>query len=111
VHARGRRTRFTSLSTDPKSIVIFGPQLWRFKEALAAANSHRVLSHQALLTALRNELNSHDAKAQDLAARALRRARMRKEALVLWGFDVSRVDRKDLSEWARPHVQQYFSRV
>ena len=29
VHARGKRTRFTSLSTDPTKIRDFGTQLWR----------------------------------------------------------------------------------
>lgn len=111
VHARGKRTRYTSLSTDPTCIRDFGPQLWRFHEAPAAADGHRVLPHDALLTALRQELNSQDPAAQDLAARALPRAPKRKEALVLWDFDVSRVSRKELSDWARPHVQKYFSRV
>jgi hypothetical protein len=112
VHARGQRTRYTSLSTDPDSIKMFGPQLWRFHEDVAHADGHGVVSHEELLAVLRQECCSPaDARAQDLALRALPRARMRREALVLWRFDTSRVARKLLTEWAQPHVRKYFSKV
>ncbi|QSQ19249.1 hypothetical protein JY651_28355 [Pyxidicoccus parkwayensis] len=112
VHARGKRTQYTSLSTDPSCIKDFGPQLWRFHEAPAAADGHRVLGHQDLVATLREELtSSRDRKARELAARALPRAIQRKEALVLWAFDISRISRKELSEWARPHVRRYFTRA
>ena len=111
VHARGKRTQYTSLSTDPASIKDFGPQLWRFHEALAAAAGHRVLDPPSLVMALRRELGSKDLRARELAARALPRATQRKEALVLWAFDTTRISRKELSEWARPHMRQYFTRA
>lgn len=112
VHARGKRTRYTSLSTDPEAIKIFGPQLWRFHEAAATQEGHRVVTHEELLTWLKQECTSSpDPKARDLAIRALPRARQRREALVVWNFQTSNVERKLLTEWARPHVRKYFSKA
>ena len=112
VHARGKRTRFTSLSTDPASIVDFGPALWRLLQPNIYDDGHGVIGHDALLSALRADASSSsDPLTRELASRALPRAIRRREALVTWNFDVSRILRKDISEWARPHVRPYFSRV
>jgi len=112
VHARGKRTRFTSLSIDPATIVEFGPQLWSLRQPDIYEGGHGVMGHEALLTALREATRaSPDPVAREIASRALPRATQRREALVTWKFDVSRVPRKELSEWARPHVRPYFSRA
>ena len=109
VHARAKRTRFTSLSIDPALIVEFGPQLWRLLQPKLEDDGHQVVDHDTLVRALRDGARSaSDPGAQDLAARALPRAIRRREALVSWSFDVSRIARKELSEWARPHVRSYF---
>lgn len=109
VHARGKRTRFTSLSLDPTLIVEFGPQLWRLLHPKLAGDGHGVVDHDTLVRGLRDEARSaSDPVTQDLAARALPRAIRRRESIVSWSFDVSRVARKDLSEWARPRVRPYF---
>jgi hypothetical protein len=109
VHARGKRTRFTSLSLDPALIVDFGPQLWRLLHPKLESEGHQVVDHDTLVRTLRDEARSaSDPVAQDLAARALPRAIRRREAMVSWSFDVARVSRKELSEWARPHVRSYF---
>jgi hypothetical protein len=109
VHARGKRTQLTSLSLAPAAIVKFGPQLWRLLHPKLASDGHGVVDHDTLVRTLRDEARSHpDPVAQDLAVRALKRAIPLREALVCWSFDVSRVARKDLSEWARPHVRPYF---
>jgi hypothetical protein len=112
VHARGKRTRFTSLSLDPSTIVDFGPQLWRLLQPKLMDEGHGIVEHDSLVRALRDEVRSaSDPVAQDLAARALPRVIRRREALVSWSFDLSRVARKELSEWARPHVRPYFVRA
>jgi hypothetical protein len=112
VHARGKRTRYTSLSIDPATIVEFGPQLWRLLQPKIQDGGHGVLGHDDLVTTLRAETRSSpDPAARELASRALPRTLRRREALVLWRFDVSRVPRKELSEWARPHVRPYFARA
>ncbi|KYF55842.1 hypothetical protein BE08_06005 [Sorangium cellulosum] len=68
-----------------------------------------MVPHDALVCTLREQTRSApDPVARELAARALPRAVRRREALVLWSFDVSRIPRKELSEWARPHVRRYF---
>ncbi|WP_437718783.1 hypothetical protein WMF45_21645 [Sorangium sp. So ce448] len=109
VHARGKRTRFTSLSSDPATIVDFGPQLWQLLQPKIYDDGHGVISHDALVSTLREETRaSLDPAARELASRALPRAVKRREALVHWNFDVSRIARKELSEWARPHVRHYF---
>jgi hypothetical protein len=109
VHARGKRTRFTSLSVDPSTIVEFGPQLWRLLQPKLMGDGHGLVDHEALVRTLRDEARSAvDPIAQDLAARALLRAIRRREALVSWSSDVSRVARKELSEWARLRVRPYF---
>jgi hypothetical protein len=112
VRARGKRTRFTSLSIDPGAIVDFGPQLWRLIEPLLHADGHGLVNHDVLLRTLRNEARSAtDPIAQDLAARAIPRAVRRREALVAWTFDISRITAKMHAEWARPHVRAYFVKV
>ena len=109
VHARGKHTRFTSLSVDPTAVKDFGPQLWRLLHPELGRDGHGLTDHDTLVRTLRDEARSHsDPVAQDLAARALPRAIRRREAIVCWSFDVSRVARKDLSEWARPRVRPYF---
>jgi hypothetical protein len=44
------------------------------------------------------------------AIHALRYARMRREGLVDWQFDISRVERKELISWAHRQIQKYFVR-
>lgn len=111
VHARGKRTRFTSLSTDPTKIRDFGTQLWRLLQPKIYDDGHEVVVHETIVEQLRHEArNKSNPEAAEFAARALDRARKRREALINWKFNTSRIERKHLSEWARRHIQQFFVR-
>lgn len=111
VHARGKRTRFTSLSDDPSTIADFGPQLWRLRQLELRDGGHRVEHHDALIQALRVQTGDARPDVRQLARKALQRAQKRREALVIWCFNISGVAPKALPEWARPHVRPYFARA
>src|SRR5262245_262805 len=75
VHARGKRTRFTSVSTSRDAIRDFGPQLWKLLQPQVTNDGHFIVAHGDLVNALRQELSSEDdARARELAARAIPRA-------------------------------------
>ena len=111
VHARGKRSRYTAVSKDPDAIRDFGPQLWAADRPRLRADAHRVVDHETLATHLRDEVQSGDPDARELAARALVRVLRRKEALVHWTFDHAGVERKDLITWAATRVRNYFTRA
>ncbi|HEU4410440.1 MAG TPA: hypothetical protein VFS43_34615 [Polyangiaceae bacterium] len=112
VHARGKRTRYTSISTDPASITDFGTQLWRVLRPKLDEENHSIEHHDALLRVLLDQAHTAaDKAARQIAREAHRRAQRRREALICWNFDVSGVARKDLQAWAQRHVRPYFARV
>ena len=108
VHARGKRTQFTSLSEDATKIREFGPQLWKLLLAVAKQNNHTILGHQDLMAALRRELDSEDDAASELALRAIPRAKKRVEALIVWNFDVPAAVKKNPINWATTQIQKFF---
>lgn len=111
VHARGKRTRFTSVSTSRDAIRDFGPQLWKLLQPKVTVDGHSVVVHEDLVRALRQALSDEgDARARELAARAIPRAVRRREALVQWSFQIDGVERKDRMSWAERHVRTYFTK-
>lgn len=110
VRARGRRTKFTSVSTSPESIRDFGDVLYRFKQQEARDDGHVLVEHQVLLDTLQRAVREGDKADRARAIQALRYARMRFEGLVDWRFNITGVDRKDLLEWAARQVRPFFAR-
>ena len=111
VRARGKTSRFTSLSLDPSVIRDFGNELWRADQAKIRAAEHLIVSHADLAIALRAAVRGSNDDDRERAARALPRVLARKEALVHWKFDCAHVERKDLITWATARVRDYFSRA
>lgn len=112
VHARGKRTRFTSVSTSKDAIRDFGEQLWKLVQPKVTDDGYVVVTHSQLLQALRVLLQGDDERARELAARALPRSIRRREALVDWQYKdkVDRIERKDRISWAEKYVRDYFTR-
>jgi hypothetical protein len=110
VHARGKRTKFTSVTLDIARCRDFGECTYKLIRELADADEHKVVEHEHLLAGLQ-QTASHGEKDERLKAiHALRYARMRKEGLVDWQFDISRVERKELITWAQRQITKYFVR-
>lgn len=110
VHARGKRTRFTSVSTSKDAIRDFGDQLWKLAQPKVTDDGHVVVTHEELLQGLRALLHGDDERARELAARALPRSRQRREALVDWRLSIDGIERKDRISWAERYVRAYFTR-
>lgn len=111
VRARGKRTKFTSVSLDPDKIRDFGDTLYRFKQDNAAADGHHLVEHVVLIRELRRVISEDEKHERARAIQALRYATARKEGLVSWSFSTAGIDRKDLISWATTKVQSYFSKV
>lgn len=111
VHARGKRTRFTSVSLDLTKIRDFGDASYRLEREKATSDGHSLVEHEALIADLRRIVREGDDDESDLASRALVYATRRREGLVSWSFNISSVARKDVISWADRHVQVYFTRV
>ena len=111
VHARGKRTKFTSLSLDLSRIRDFGESSYRLRREDAEADHHIVVEHEHLLAELQRTVSEGEKAERLKAIHALRYARLRKEGLVDWQFDITMVERKDVIAWAQRHIQQYFARL
>jgi hypothetical protein len=111
VHARGKRTQFTSVSIDLTKIRDFGDTNYRLRRDKSEAEGHSLVEYEALMAVLRQIIREGEREERDRAARALVYAERRKEGLVNWSFDTTRVPRKDLITWAQSQVQDYFVRV
>lgn len=111
VHARGKRTQFTSVSLDPNKLRDIGDTTYRLHREDAERDGHGVVEHEALLDELRRVVREEDKAARLRAVHALRYARLRREGIVQWKFQTEGVARKDLINWADGKVQPYFSRV
>jgi hypothetical protein len=96
VHARGKRTRFTSVSLDLTKIRDFGDANYKLDREKTCADAHSLVEHEALLAELSRVIREGEREERDRAARALAYATRRKEGLVSWSFNTSSVDRKDL---------------
>ncbi len=96
VHARGKRTQFTSVSLDLSKIRDFGDTNFKLEREKTASDGHSLIEHEALLSELRKTIREAQREDTDRAARALVYAARRKEGLVNWSFNTSSVVRKDL---------------
>jgi len=110
VRARGKRTKFTSVSLEPNRIRDFGPTLYKLKSDEVISAGHQIVEHQSLLNALRNEAQNGVKAERVRALQAIRYAKRRKEGLVDWEFDISNIDRKKIIAWAKGQINKYFSR-
>jgi hypothetical protein len=111
VHARGKRTQYTSVSLDPKKIKDFGDTTYRLNRQPTEADKHIVIEHDSLLTELQRTIREQDKADRARAIQALRYATQRQEGLVKWQFDISRLERKEMIAWATTKVQIYFTKV
>ena len=111
VHARGKRTRFTSLSLDLTKIRDFGDTNYRLERPKLLEDHHGLVEHEELLGELRRSIHEGEKADRLLAVQAMRYATKRREGLVSWSFDISRVARKDLLTWTAARIQVYFTRL
>ena len=111
VHARGKRTKFTSLSLDLTKVRDFGECSYKLKRVETEADRHLVVEHEQLLAELQRIVSERAKDERLKAVHALRYAKMRKEGLVDWQFDISRLERKEVIDWAYSQIQKYFSRL
>jgi len=111
VRARGKRTRYTSVSLDPERIRMFGPCTYVLQRDILDSDGHMLIEHDRLLSELRRTATNSEKAERSRALQAIRYVVKRMEGLVDWRFDTSGVERKNLITWATEHVQRYFSRV
>jgi len=111
VHARGKRTQFTSVSRDLTRIRDFGDADYRLERGLTSDDGHELIEHESLMQELRRVVREGEKADRLRAAQAIRYAARRTEGLVNWSFDITNVARKDLITWAWKKVQVYFTRL
>jgi len=111
VRARGKRTKYTSVSLDIDKIDDFGPSLYQALCPDIVLAGHGIIEHGALIEALRGAAASGEKLDRRRALQAQRYAIRRREGLIDWNFDVSNVQRKDLITWAFAQVQKFFRAV
>ena len=108
VRARGKRTKYTSISLDPDKIDDFGPTLYQALISSILSKSHEVIEHNVLLQNLRMAALTGEKLDKRRALQAQLYAKRRREGLIDWVFDTSNVQRKDLISWAFEQVQIFF---
>ncbi len=111
VRARGKRTHFTSVSLDKEKITDFGPTLYLALRPEIEADGHTIIEHSTLMDALRIVATTGEKEDRLRAIQAKRYATKRKEGLIQWKLDISRVDRKDLYVWSVSQIRPYFRSV
>ncbi len=111
VRARGKRTKFTSVSKSKDKIRCFGRQLYKVLRDKLETDKHRLIEHAALITELQKQATTETKGERLKAIQATRYAKKRLEALVEWHFDTSGVERKALITWAAEKVRPYFSKA
>jgi hypothetical protein len=87
VHARGKRTRFTSISLDLTKIKDFGDTDYRLERQKLPEDQHELVEHESLVMELRRVIREGEKAERLRAVQALRYASRRKEGLVNWSFD------------------------
>jgi hypothetical protein len=110
VHARGKRTQFTSVSLDPAKVRDFGEAIYVFDRVAGAGDNHLLVEHETLMEELHRVAQQETKVERARAIQAFRYAGRRREGLVRWGFDIQGIARKDLINWAHQAVQKYFRR-
>jgi hypothetical protein len=111
VHARGKRTQYTSVSLNLNRIKGFGEADYQLNRQKAENDGHALVEHEALIEELRRVSRAEEKADRIRAVRALIYATRRQEGLIKWSFDISRVLRKDLIAWAGPRITPYFTRL
>ena len=111
VHARGKRTRYTSVSLDLARIKDFGESSYRLERMKLSGDKHVLVRHDSLLDELRTVIRGSQKADRLRAIQALNYATRRKEGLVDWHFDIKGIDRKNLLTWAATKIQPYFNRI
>ncbi|MBN2497477.1 MAG: hypothetical protein JXR96_22990 [Deltaproteobacteria bacterium] len=110
VRARGKKTRYTSVSLEPGKINDFGEQVYILNQEKLKADAHGLVEHQALMQNLREQSRTATKARRIKAIQAIRYARKRLEGLVDWRFDISGIDPEGIISWAYRKVQPYFAR-
>ena len=110
VHARGKRTSFTNVTLDLDRCRDFGECSYKLMRETAEADTHKIVEHEHLLAVLHRTVSEGEKGERLKALHALRYARMRREGLVDWNFDISRIERKEIISWANRQIQKYFAR-
>ena len=112
VHARGKRTQYTSVSLDLRKIRDFGEQDYQLDCAKIATDAHRLIAYAFLIGELQRVAREGQKEDKIRAVQALRYAKRRKEGLVDWNLPLpSNLPRKDVISWAEGKVQTYFDKI
>lgn len=109
VRARGKRTKYTSISLDPDKIDDFGPTLYEALCSEILSKNHLIIEHNALIESLKSAASNGEKSDRRKAIQAQVYAKRRREGLIEWTFDTTNVERKDLITWAFAQVQNFFS--
>lgn len=111
VRARGKRTRFTSVSLDKTKIDDFGPALYLALRSAINEDGHSIVEHHDLINLLRTTAATGQKADRERALQAIRYAVRRKEGLIDWKFDFRGVERKDIISFGLNVVQKYFKKA
>ena len=111
VHARGKRTQFTSITLDPMKSRDFGDVTYRLKRPDVDKDGHRVVEHAHLIDALRQSARESEKAERQRSLVALQYAKRRLEGVVDWRFDISSIERKDIIAFALARVTAYFAKA
>ncbi|CAK8717633.1 hypothetical protein KKHLCK_06790 [Candidatus Electrothrix laxa] len=111
VRARGKRTRFTSVSLDKCKIDDFGPQLFSLLRNTVDDDGHGVVEHEELMKSLREAALSSEKGERARAIQAQRYAKRRLECLVNWNCSIDNIEKKNLITWAFNYIQKYFQKA
>lgn len=111
VRARGKRTRFTSISLDRRKIDDFGPQLYSLLRNIIDGDSHVIVEHEELIRCLRDTALASEKSERARAIQAQRYARRRLECLIDWKFEIDGKERKNIIAWAFDKIQKYFRKA
>lgn len=110
VRARGKRSQFTSVSTEKNKITDFGPTLYQLIRDAIDDDGHEIIEHIELITNLQETVKSTDKEERTRAIQALRYARRRFEGLVKWNFTLDGTECKNIITWTFKQIQKYFTR-
>jgi hypothetical protein len=111
VHARGKRTQFTSVSLDLAKIWDLGESSYKLEQQSILDHGHELIEHGLLLDELSKVVRDGEKAERLRAVQARRYATRRKEGLIDWSFDTKGVARKDLINWAQTRIQGFFTRL
>lgn len=111
VRARGKQDRFTSVSLDIAKIKDFGEATYALIQDKLLADTHDFIAHDDLISDLQNTARSGEKAERLRALQAYRYAKLRREGLVKWLFDISRIEKKNMYVWTKNKVDVYFKRA